>query len=176
MPSIADIVSSVGIPSKLQGLLSGSHLEARNTVTTTVKGFAELEAALNKLPDEIAKKVLVAAVTEGTETFRQRAMELAPYDTEKKEGMHLIDGIRKEIRTGSHGVKGGWVHGKVGLHPDVFYGRFIEFGWDTPAGTKVQAQPFMRPAFDGQRDRVVVVISQRLEAGIAAACRELYGK
>src|SRR2546430_9968832 len=50
----------------------------------------------------------------------------SPYDPDKKEGLHLIDGIRKQIRTGSHSVKGSWVHGKVALHKDVFYGRSEE--------------------------------------------------
>lgn len=178
MPSLADIVASVGIPTALQQQLSGSHLQAvsGSTVTVSVRGLAELEEALNTLPEVVAKKTLVAAMTEATETFRQRAIELAPYDAtqREKDGMHLVDGIRKEMRTGSRGVRGSWVHGKVGLHPDVFYGRFIEFGWTTPSGTRVEARPFMRPAFDDEKYRALAVISQRLEAGIAAAAAEVY--
>lgn len=175
MPSLSDIVSQIGIPSDLQRQLGGSHLAGGNTVTVKVQGLAELEAALNELPEKVAKKTLIAAMTEATEIFRQRAIEMAPYDPAKKEGMHLVDGIRKEMRTGSHGVKGSWVHGKVGLHPDVFYGRFIEFGWiSARGGTSIPAQPFMRPAFDGQKYRVIAVLSQRLEAGIQEAAKELH--
>src|SRR5438445_9660958 len=131
MPSLADIVSSIGIPSELQRQLGGSHSAGGNTVTVHVEGFAALERALNELPELVAKKTLVGAMTEATEVFRQRAIELAPYDPAKKTGKHLIDGILKQMRIGSHGVKGSWVHGKIALHPDVFYGRFIEFGWTT---------------------------------------------
>ncbi len=174
MSSIADIVSSIGIPSELQRQLGGSHLAGGNTVTVRVQGLAELEAALNQLPEKVAKKSMLDSMKAATKVFQQRAIELAPYDPEKKEGMHLVDGIRMEMRTGSHGVKGSWVHGKVGLHPQVFYGRFIEFGWTTPEGTKVPMQPFMRPAFDGEKYRAIAVISQGLEAGIQAAAKELH--
>ena len=175
MPALSDLFASVGIPSGLQRQLTGSHLEGIS-VTVSVKGLAELEAALNQLPEHIAKKTLVRAMTEATEAFRARASELAPYDPEKKEGLHLVDDIRKEIRTGSHSVKGSWVHGKVALHKDVFYGRFIEFGWTTPSGSKVPAAPFMRPAFDQEKYCALAIVSQRLTAGIEIACRELYRK
>jgi len=175
MPALADIVSSIGIPPDLQRQLSGSHYAGGVTVTTSVQGLAELEAALEALPGKIARDTLVKAVTEATEAFRARAQELAPYDPDKKEGMHLVDGIRKEIRVGSHSTAGSWVHGKVGLHPDVFYGRFIEFGWiSAKGGHSVAAKPFMRPAFDDEKYRALAIVSQRLASGIESAARELH--
>src|SRR2546425_10047771 len=173
MPALSDIVASIGIPTALQRQLGGSHLGGGNSVTVQVKGLAELEAALNELPEVIAKKILVGVMTDATELFRARAEERAPYDPEKKEGMHLGDGIKKQMRVGSRGVKGSWGPGKVGLHPDVFYGRFIEFGWTTPEGTSVAAHPFMRPAFDEEKYTALALISQRLGAGIEAAAKEL---
>jgi HK97 gp10 family phage protein len=164
----------MGIDPALQRQLGGYHLANGNTVTVQVQGLAELEAALEQLPEKVAKGVLISAVTDATEVFRMRAEELAPYDTQKKTGMHLTDGIKKQIRTGSHSVAGSWVHGKVALHPDVFYGRFIEFGWTTPEGTAVAAQPFMRPAFDSNKFHAIAVISDSLGAGIEAAARDLY--
>src|SRR5260370_25223775 len=118
MSSIADIVSSIGIPSELQRQLGGSHFAGGNTVTVKVQGLAELEAALNQLPEKVARKSMLDSMKAATKVFQERAIELAPYDAAKKTGMHLIDGIRMEMRVGSHGVKGSWVHGKVGLHPD----------------------------------------------------------
>jgi HK97 gp10 family phage protein len=175
MPSLANMVSRVGIPAELQRQLTGSHYEGGVTVTTSVQGLAELEAALNQLPEIVARKTLVGVMTEATEVFRARAQELAPYDPEKKEGMHLVDGIRKEMRVGSHNVAGAWVHGKVELHPDVFYGRFIEFGWTSARnGASIPAHPFMRPAFDDEKYRALAIVSQRLAAGIEAAARELH--
>jgi HK97 gp10 family phage protein len=174
MRALASIVSSIGISPDLQRQIGGSHLAAGNTVTVKVQGLAELEAALEQLPEKIARKSLVDSMRAATKVFQERAIELAPYDPEKKTGMHLVDGIRMEMRTGSRGVQGSWVHGRVGLHPDVFYGRFIEFGWTTPEGTKVPMQPFMRPAFDGEKYRAIAVISQGLEAGIQAAAKELH--
>jgi HK97 gp10 family phage protein len=175
MLALADIVSSVGISSELQSQLGGTHLAGGNTVTVKVQGLAELEAALNQLPEKVAKKSMLDSMKAATKVFQERAIQLAPYDRAKTAGMHLVDGIRMETRSGSHGVKGSWVHGKVGLHPDVFYGRFIEFGWITArGGASIPAQPFMRPAFDGQKFRAIAVISQGLEAGIQAAAKELH--
>jgi len=176
MPSIADIVSSIGIPSSLQREMTGSHLAGGNTVTVRVQGLAELEAALNQLPEKVAKKSMLDSMKAATKAFQERAIELAPYDRMKTSGMHLVDGIRMEMRTGSKSVKGSWVHGKVALHPDVFYGRFIEFGWTTPSGTHVPPQPFMRPAFDGEKYRALAIVSQGLEKGIAEAAKGLYRK
>lgn len=187
MPSLPDLIAdSFGISNEFLSqfkeagdVLGGTHLEGTK-VTVQVKGLAELELALNKLPEVLAQKVLVGAMTEATEAFRQRMQDLAPYDARaragKSEGMHLVDGIRKKMTVGSTSVKGSWVHGKVGLHPDVFYGRFIEFGWTTPWGTKVAAHPFARPAFDEEKYRAIAIVQQRLEAGIAAAAAEVYRK
>jgi HK97 gp10 family phage protein len=176
MPGLADIVSSIGISSELQRKLGGSHMVGGASVAVKVQGLAELERALNLLPEIVAKTTLVGAMTEATEVFRQRAIELAPYDPAKKSGKHLIDGILKQMRIGSHGVKGAWVHGKIGLHRDVFYGRFIEFGWTAPGGRSVAARPFMRPAFDSEKHHALAIVSQKLEAGIQAAARELHRK
>lgn len=175
MPSLADIVSAIGIPTELQRQMTGSHYEGGVTATTRVQGLTELEAALEQLPEKVARGALVKAMTDATEAFRQRAVELAPYDPNKKDGMHLVDGIRKQMRVGSNSVKGAWVHGKVGLHPDVFYGRFIEFGWTSAqSGRSVPAHPFMRPAFDEERYRALAIVSQQLAAGIETAARELH--
>ena len=171
---LSELVSEIGISPDVQRLIQGSRLVGGNTVTVKVAGLAELETALTQLPEKIAKGVLVSAMTEATEAFRARAQELAPYDPDKKAGMHLIDGIKKQMRIGSHSIAGSWVHGKIALHPDVFYGRYIEFGWTTPQGRKVDAQPFMRPAWDETNHRALAIISQRLAAGIAAAAQELH--
>ncbi len=180
MPVLPDLIAdSLGISQEfleqfadVQEAMGGSHLEGVK-VAVQVKGLAELDQALTELPNELARRVIVGAVTEATEAFRQRMQELAPYDARErageKSGMHLVDGIRKEMRVGSHGVKGSWVHGKVGLHPDVFYGRFIEFGWTTPRGKRVEAHPFARPAFDETKYRALAIIQQRSEAGLAEA-------
>ncbi|HEV1992118.1 MAG TPA: HK97-gp10 family putative phage morphogenesis protein, partial [Candidatus Dormibacteraeota bacterium] len=147
-----------------------------STVTVRIEGFAELERALEALPEMVAKKSLVDAMTEAAEAFRQRAIELAPYDPQKKEGMHLVDGIKKQMRTG-HSASGYWVHGKIALDPKVWYGRLIEFGWITAnAATHVPARPFMRPAFDGEKHHAIAIVSRKLEAGIQAAAKELHRK
>ncbi|HXM32299.1 MAG TPA: HK97-gp10 family putative phage morphogenesis protein [Chthoniobacterales bacterium] len=182
MPGLADIngslshmLSGFGVNHDLQRLIAGSHAGGGVTLTVKVTGLAELEAALEQLPPMLAKKSLVDAMTEATEAFRQRAQELAPYDSQKKEGMHLVDGIKKQMRTGSHSTAGSWVHGKVALDPNVFYGRFIEFGWITAnAATAVAAQPFMRPAFDGEKYRALAIVETKLASGIEAAARELH--
>lgn len=177
MAGIADIISSIGISSQLQRQLGGTHLQgaAGGTVTVRVEGLAELEAALNALPELLAKKSLVDAMTAATETFRQRAIELAPYDAFKKDGMHLQDGIKKQMRKGSHSMAGAWVHGRVALDPKVFYGRFIEFGWITAhAATHVPARPFMRPAFDGEKYHAIAIIETKLRTGIEEAARALH--
>jgi len=176
--SLRDLVVNAGLPAELAAKLgeassvfSGTHFEGTVSVTTQVRGLAELGDALDKFPDALKGKILLDAVTQATEAFRQRAEELAPYDAHERAGregdMHLQDGIRKRIKVNPHGV-----HGRVGLVKDVFYGRFIEFGWRAPSGKQVMAEPFMRPAFDEEKYRALAIVSQRLSGGIAAAAAE----
>lgn len=193
--SLESLFSEFGIDGATQKLLSGSRTIAGSYVTTNVQGLAELERALDALPEKVAKKTLIDAVRYATELFRARAAVFAPYDPAAKLGhpkwrsMHLRDGILKKIMVTNLGAAGARVRGEVALDKDhVFFGRLVEFG-HISAGpvrrsihggkevgqgeTQIPAQPFMRPAFEAIKDVALASFEVRLREGIEAAAREL---
>jgi HK97 gp10 family phage protein len=180
--TLSSALSEMGIDSGTQRLLAGSHSVAGSYITTRVQGLAELEAALDALPERLAKKTLVAAVRDASTLFQERAQQLAPYDAGVIIGhpawrtMHLRDGIKVAVSTRYLGAAGAEVQGAIGLDKKhVFFGRFLEFGWITARGKQqVSARPFMRPAWESMKQAALDLFSSRLGAGIAAAAQELH--
>ena len=179
--SLSSALSEMGIDGGTQKLLGGSRTIAGSYVTTEVQGLAELERALDALPEKVAKKTLINAVRDAAELFRARAAIGAPYDPSvimghpKWRTMHLRDGILKKITVTNLGAAGARVRGEVALDKQhAFYGRFLEFGWITARGGKqVAPHPFMRPAFEAMKDVALAWFQVRLREGIEAAAREL---
>jgi HK97 gp10 family phage protein len=190
--SLESALSDIGIDSGTLDLIKGSRLVAGSYITTETKGLAELDAALAKLPEHIARKTLKKAVAEGCELIRLRAVSLAPYDDYGKEAkkrrgskassqrtQHLKDGILKYVKTQDFGQNGCRIRGLIGLEKNpknlsVYYGRFIEYGFGHyPDGTPIPAHPFMRPAFDEMKYAAVEIVKARLATGIQEAAKEL---
>jgi len=166
-------LSALGVDAGLQKLMAGTTTTG-TTVNVTVHGLAELEAALNALPEKVARKSLRAAVAEATELFFNRAQELAPYEQLAKHGIHLLDALKKTVTVKGDGVRGAMVIGTVFVPHSAYWGRFLEFGWIARNGRHIPAMPWMRPAFDSQKHAALVLVQQRLAAGIAEAARELH--
>jgi HK97 gp10 family phage protein len=173
---LMSLLSQAGASPESLRLLTGSHMVAGQTITVQVQGLAELEVALDALPDKVAKGVLTKAVDAGGELMRIRAVELAPVDeygrfTRTK--THLKDGIKKQMITHYDGVRGALVECRIGLTKEVFYGRFLEFGWSHyPDGGKIPARPFMRPAFEESKTEVLELVKTMVALGVEAAARE----
>jgi HK97 gp10 family phage protein len=179
--SLGSLLTDMGIDGGTQKLLSGSRQIAGSYVTTEVQGLAELERALDALPEKVAKKTLIDAVRDAAELFRVRAASGAPYDPDVAIGhpkwrtLHLREGILKKIMVTNLGAAGSRVRGEVALDKKhAFFGRYIEFGWITARGGKqIAPHPFMRPAFEAMKDPALALFEVRLRAGIEAAAREL---
>lgn len=56
----------------------------------------------------------------------------------------------------------------VGIQDDIFYGRFMEFGFHDKAGV-FHKYPFMRPAFENKKEESLEVFRADLERGVAMA-------
>jgi len=179
MSTLTQMLSSLGLDSNVQRLVSGSHLEGV-TVSAELSGLAELDRALDELPDRVARRTLFRAVNDGAEIIRRRCIELAPYGAKTADStspLHLKDAIIKQMRVRGQGVKGASVQCRIGLDTkkgeSVFYGRFIEFGWTHTGGKAIPAHPFMRPAFDETKGRALQEIILALAIGVESAARSL---
>ena len=91
-------------------------------------GLRELEAALNRLPEKVAKRIFVSAVRKGLAAIQTIARARAPERTGK-----LRRGIAITVKTYSSGAAGSNVAGKLGLvtrpkAASVYYGKFTELG------------------------------------------------
>jgi len=143
-----------------------------------LEGIPELELALKNIRGADLRKATVRAVKKGAEVIRAEAAKNAPVGSgyenmypegHKKAGMvgHLKDNIAVTLSTDS--LKGE-VKARIGLHWRVWYGRLVEFGhalavrsrksgkkWIYKIVGRVEAKPFMRPAFDSKKEEAIMV-------------------
>ncbi len=154
--------------------------------TVQLTGFKELAAALRELPERVARNGLRAAVNAGASVIKKDAISRAPVDT----GALKANLYQKQIREKSGpmqqtfyvGVRKGVAKyannaanrraGKAGkAYKDsgtTFYWFFQEFGTST-----ITPRPFMRPAFEMQKEAAVKAIGQKLDERIQKHARDL---
>jgi HK97 gp10 family phage protein len=178
--TFSSMLSDMGIDSGTQQLLSGSHAVTGSYVKTQVKGLAELEHALDALPETLARKVLVGAVTDASELFRATAESLAPENLDVRFGhpewrtLHLNEGIKKAITVQYLGAAGARIRGEIALDKKhAFFGRFVEFGHLTRSKSQTAPIPFFRPAWESMKEAALGLFQSRLAAGVASAAAEL---
>lgn len=147
-------------------------------VTIQLEGIPELALALKNIRGAELRKATIRAARNGAEVIRAQVAMNAPYDTgvnnlfpegHKKAGSaaHLKDNITLTVSTDP--LKGE-VRARVGLHWRVWYGRLVEFGhalavrshksgkrWVYKVVGRVEAKPFMRPAFDAKKEAAIQV-------------------
>jgi HK97 gp10 family phage protein len=141
------------------------------TGTIQITGLAELTRRLEQFPDKIAKNMLGGAIRAGAVIIQKEARNLVPVSAEAH---FLGKGSRKVlIQPGELKRKGI----KVRLAPrksrdvpitywvyvsrKLWYWRFVEFGT-----SKMSSRPFMRPAFDTQKQKALETIRSYLSARI----------
>lgn len=136
-------------------------------ITLKVSGFVELEKALLKLPQEIAGKVLSAALRKSGTPMAETGKRLAPRSDDPGPHGHMADSIKlRTFKTESdHDVE---INLWLGPDPTHFYGIFPEFGTRHQSAT-----PFLRPAWDQHKDEVLTILGKELWAGINRAARRL---
>lgn len=134
-------------------------------VRVHVDGLKEAEKALRALGPQVARRVLRKAVQAGANRVLYSAQLKAPHDT----GLLLSTLV---ARTGTSKKKGR-VSARVGMKAgdfkgEAFYGSFLEYGT-----AKMEARPYLRPAFDEQRENATNIVRAKIAEGVEAEARKI---
>ena len=114
----------------------------------TLEGARELERALVRASDAVARESLVEATAAGAKVIVESARRRAVKATGRgAESIHAS--VTERSRFG--------VTQAIGPTKRAFYMRFLEFGT-----VKMPARPFLRPALDEERDAVVREVGRKL--------------
>lgn len=138
------------------------------TVTVTVLGLKEVDAAFQELGRSISRQVALKGLRAGGEIIAKRARELAP-----KDEMHLSESIDVSTKlTQRQKAK----HQKA-APVEMFVGANNPAAVPQEFGTfKEPPQPFMRPAFDGTKDEALKRISDTLMVEVDIAAKKAAAK
>lgn len=131
-------------------------------VTVQVEGLEELNRNLLDLGDKLAKQYIRKAAKEAADLFVQDAKRRAPVLKKPVRGRQpgaLRDSIIAKV---SLTKKNGLVV-RIGPDKKVFYARFVEFGT-----SKMAAKPYMRPAWDGEKNAALDAFTESLKQSIAS--------
>ncbi|KAI2693137.1 HK97-gp10 family putative phage morphogenesis protein [Pseudomonas sp. TNT3] len=144
----------------------------------TVQGFGELQADFERLAKSVGNKIVRDAVIAGARVARDEAQSKVPVRTGKlKKNIVAVRlkqsdtpggataGIRVRKPTGKS-VKSRSPAGKKGQvtqadYDAPFYWKFLELGT-----SKMQAHPFIRPAWDGSLPQIEKAVADKLAEGI----------
>jgi HK97 gp10 family phage protein len=132
-----------------------------------VSGFRELEASLSELPKATGKNVLRRVLKAAGEPIRSAAEENAPVLTGQLEASIVTATrlTRRQARLAKRANKS-TVEMHVGTKNQAAVPQ--EFGTIAQA-----AQPFMRPAWDGNKDQALEIIKSDLGSEIEKAAARL---
>lgn len=149
-----------------------------------VDGFEEINRNLEALSLRQAKGAVRRSLLVAAKPVAERARELAPIDMKRDDGPHLyesIEGATKLTPTQrrKHKRQRGSVEAFVGVTGDAPHGHLQEFGTEHHA-----PQPFMRPAWEGQKTKVLERlkvelwknIQRQLRVNARRAAREARGR
>ncbi|WP_435954107.1 HK97-gp10 family putative phage morphogenesis protein [Dryocola sp. BD626] len=127
-----------------------------------VKGLQDLERQLLALGEKVADKVLASAGKEAMEIVSEDMQQHAGYD-ESSKGVHMRDNIKTTSRNRMKDSR--WntvVTIRVGLSREhTMKALAQEFGT-----VKQVPSPFMRPALDFNRAKILRVLAVRIRDGI----------
>lgn len=163
------------------------------TIANAVKGLDELKRKLSELGPKAERKVLRAAWRKGANTYRDEARALAPVESgqlKKKIVTYNARGKRGEIKFKviasaraepspkspqgypySAAVELG--HGFPGTRQRLHGTSRAEFLRQTEFGTsQVPPHPFMRPAWENTKDRIVDKFAEEAGKGIEKVASE----
>ena len=137
-----------------------------------IRGFKELDAELKILPLKVQQTIMGKVVRAGANVVLKAARDNAPARSIVEEswrsfGAKNPPGFLKSrkgiIVRRAKNPKAGHITDLVGISPKAFYGLFIEKGWNLTLNRKrgkkqvrfISARPFLRPAFDNNRSRII---------------------
>jgi len=133
-------------------------------VTMQIEGLSELMEKLRQLGPRLARNGLRAAVSAGAQVIRREVKARAPRDSGVLNRAIYIKQIREKSsptqQTFYVGARAGKRYQRKNL--DAYYWRFLEFGT-----VKMQARPFLRPAFESKKveaaERIKEKLAERIE-------------
>ena len=120
------------------------------TASFKFAGAKELEKALQDLGKATAKNTTRRALKKSAQIVADEAQILVPVDQGE-----LMDSIKVSPKAKRNRTAKGEVEMFVG--PTVYYGHFVEFGT-----VKQSAQPFMRPAWEANKQVVLDDLGENL--------------
>lgn len=145
-----------------------------------IEGGAELARALRELPEEMAKKHLRKSVVRAARLVRNAARRSPAFNdrTGRLRRNIIIKFVREEsnpqkvtyfvlVRSGKRfqrmrkGAPKGFVGPMNLVNNDAYYWRFVEFGT-----AKMSPRPFLRPAFENNKEAAVDAIVDQLKKGL----------
>jgi HK97 gp10 family phage protein len=162
-------------------------MAARSRIRVKVQGAPEVEAALQKLGPQIARRATTPALRAGGAVLRREIRAKAPDGPDKPHPKYgqLKDNIRVTLQRRANGMLVAVVHtGRA------FWARFIEYGTVArrARGFKdgerksmanratgeffgkevgpMPRRPFFRPAFDGKAGEALAAIQARMKAEV----------
>jgi len=159
----------------------------RSAVRIDVAGLTELGKTMLELKDNVSKRLIRKAVKAGSELVVQAARTQAEKSS-RTGAMRASIGSRRDVRESRVGVevravgifkvKGGAYAntkanvraGRVGktflVDPPTYYWKFIEFG---VRSRNIAARPFLRPAFEQNKQAQIDEVKRVLAEGILKA-------
>lgn len=148
---------------------------AKPFVEIKLEGFDDLEAALKELPNSTAKSTLRSSLKKAAQPIAEQASSLAPRRTGR-----LSEGIVVKTQLSKRQKKRRRRQGDVEMFVGAIYGRsdkaaphahLVEFGT-----SKMGARPFLRPAWDAGKDRLLDSMKKELFGSIRRRAKRLAKK
>lgn len=147
------------------------------SISMEVQGLAELKRRLEQLPQAIQSKIMRGAVSTAAAVFREEAERHAPEYTGTVQNGHPPPGTLKKaiyqvrVREECFGTREAWkVSVKRGKRDgvDAYYGSWVEYGT-----VHMVAHPYMRPAFELQKENAVRVIGTYIAFALPQAVESI---
>ena len=136
-----------------------------------LSGGKELSDALAALGENVRKKIIRRAVTSGAQVVKKRAKEIAKSKGIEDTGAlirNIAGKVEKQTSPDYVQINIGVRHGKpkknAKRQDDPFYWWFHEFGT-----SKMPARPFLTPAFEESREKVLQVMTEKVREGLEKA-------
>lgn len=138
-------------------------------VDIKISGFPDLNKTLKKLNEKTQTRLIKAALKKGANIILDAAKQNTPSKTGANH-MHLkIKTIRKKKSSTNIGftIQTG-TREELDIKSKGYYPFSLEYGTQD-----MEAQPYLRPALEDNRDKAIQVVGKSLEKGIARALRKL---
>jgi len=129
-----------------------------DSVSMSITGLEDLERKLLAIGQALAKEVVQETMKKAAEPI----MNVAKVNVPKRTG-NLADSIKISLLSNGSRVATGRKSMYIGK---TFYGGMIEFGT-----SKMQAKPFLRPAFDSTKNRALEIIIEQFKKRIEEASK-----